>query len=216
MQYCPKCRTDIRGNKRCCPLCKGDLSGEPEDDVFPVIRQKFSSVSFLKILTLVAAALAVAMSVARYITHAGWPLIVIILALVGWFDAFLVFYYRYNVIKIITIEVVAGILICFFIDRNFGAVNWSLQWVAPLAVLGLFIATMLIGILSRLRFEDVILYLLFDIICSFLQLIAIPKGVNTFPLPAVITTAVLFVALIALLLFRFRDVKSASGKWFNM
>ena len=39
MQYCPKCRVKIRGNKSCCPLCRATLTGEGEDGAFPVLRQ---------------------------------------------------------------------------------------------------------------------------------------------------------------------------------
>lgn len=216
MQHCPKCRIDIRGNKKCCPLCKGDLTGTPEPDVFPVIYSKIKRVSVVRILTFIAAALIVTMLVSFYMTGAGWPIVVIIMTVVGWIDILLVFYYRYNLIKMITIEVDAGLLICFFIDRHFSGLSWSLQWVIPFGILGLFITTLLIGILSKLRFEDGILYLIFDILCAFLQLIAVAKGVNTFPYPAVIITALLFIGLLALLLFRFRDVRNASGKWFNI
>ena len=216
MQYCPKCRIDIRGSKQCCPLCRGDLTGEPEQDVFPVIINRIKRVSLVKLFTFLAASLIIAMLVAFYFLNTGWPLVVITLTVIGWIDTLLVFYYRYNLIRLITVEVCAGILVCLFIDRQFGFAGWSLQWVAPSAILGLFITTVLIGILSKLRFEDVVIYLFFDVLCAFLQLIAVAKGVNTFPDPTVIATAVLTIALLAVLFFGFRYVKSASGKWFNM
>ena len=50
MQYCQKCWIIIRGNKRCCPLCQSNLSGEPDEDVFPdLVRKKVSSVMLTRI-----------------------------------------------------------------------------------------------------------------------------------------------------------------------
>ncbi len=39
MQYCPKCKINIRGHKTCCPLCQGQLQGEPEKNPFPVLAK---------------------------------------------------------------------------------------------------------------------------------------------------------------------------------
>lgn len=40
MQYCKKCRISIRGNKSCCPLCQGELTGGPTEDAFPCLEQR--------------------------------------------------------------------------------------------------------------------------------------------------------------------------------
>ena len=47
MQYCPKCKVHIRGNKRCCPLCEGSLTGSPSDPAFPALEQRRFSFSLI-------------------------------------------------------------------------------------------------------------------------------------------------------------------------
>lgn len=217
MLYCPKCKVNIRGDKKCCPLCRGDLTGEQENAAFPVIEPGISQVSVAKILTFIAVVIIVAMLGVWYFTRAHWALFVIPLAAVAWIDSLLALYHRYNLIRLITVETYIGMLICFLIDKQLGFAGWSLKWAIPGAFIGLFIATLLIAVLTKgLRLEDCIIYLIFDVLMSLLQLIGIFSGVNTLPLPAFISVAVLFLAGIALLLFRFRDLKSASGKWFNV
>ena len=52
MLYCGKCLIKIRGNKKCCPLCQGDLTGIPSSSVFPSLkRERISNLSLLKIFT---------------------------------------------------------------------------------------------------------------------------------------------------------------------
>ena len=52
MQYCPKCRISIRGNKTECPLCGGRVTGEPEPGGFPILeRNRFSHMSVVKVGT---------------------------------------------------------------------------------------------------------------------------------------------------------------------
>ena len=72
MQYCPKCRINIRGNKSCCPLCQGELAGEPAEDVFPVlVPRKISQASLLKIATFCFAAVEIAFG--GHLFSAGFP-----------------------------------------------------------------------------------------------------------------------------------------------
>ena len=52
MQYCPKCRISIKGDKSGCPLCGGRLTGEPEPGGFPVLeRGKLTHMSIVKTAT---------------------------------------------------------------------------------------------------------------------------------------------------------------------
>ena len=216
MQYCPKCRVKIRGNKSCCPLCRGVLTGEAEDGAFPILQKHISNVSLFKIITFIAAAVIIGMLTVYYITDMSWTLGVIALAAIGWIDVLAAFYYRHNVLKLINIETYAGMLICLFIDYTLKFSGWSVRWVMPFAVLAVFIATIMIAILTKIRLEDCVIYLLFDTLAIFLQFIGIAKGVNTFPYPTVICAAAIAVGMIGIIIFRFRDFKNASGKWFNI
>ena len=52
MQYCPKCRISIRGDKTECPLCGGRVTGNAEPGGFPVLdRRRFSHMSLVKVGT---------------------------------------------------------------------------------------------------------------------------------------------------------------------
>ena len=39
MQYCPKCKVNIRGEKYCCPLCQGKIKEIDDniDEPFPTL-----------------------------------------------------------------------------------------------------------------------------------------------------------------------------------
>ena len=216
MQYCPKCRVKIRGNKSCCPLCRASLTGEGEDGAFPVLQKRISNVSLFKILTFIAAAVIIGMLTVLYITDMRWTIAVIILAVIGWIDVLAAFYYRHNLLMLIHVETYAGMLICLFIDRSLKFTGWSVRWIMPFAVIAVFVAAIMIAAFSKIRIEDCIIYLLFDTLAAFLQLIGVANGVNTFPYPTVICAAGIAIGMLAIIIFRFRDFKSASGKWFNI
>ena len=216
MQYCPKCRVKIRGNKSCWPLCRASLTGEGEDGAFPVLQKRISNVSLFKILTFIAAAVIIAMLTVLYITDMQWTIGVIILAVIGWIDVLAAFYYRHNLLMLIHVETYAGMLICLFIDRSLRFTGWSVRWIMPFAVIAVFVAAIMIAAFSKIRIEDCIIYLLFDTLAAFLQLIGVANGVNTFPYPTVICAAGIAIGMLAIIIFRFRDFKSASGKWFNI
>ena len=216
MQYCPKCKMYIRGSKKCCPLCRGDLTGEAESPAFPVVDKQRNRGTFLKVLSFVCAVVVVVMLLLMTLLQRRWPLLFIAISATAWVDILAARYYRYNIVRLITFETFLGMLICFVIDKYFNMGGWSYIWAIPFSFVGLIIATVMVLAISRLPLEDGIIYIIFDILMSLLLLIGVVNGQNTFPIPVMIIEAGLGLLGIAILIFRFRDLKNASGKWFNV
>ena len=79
MQYCPKCKVNIRGNKKCCPLCQGQLK-ESElvmEPPFPKIKKnKVSNITFMKVCTFIFIALEIVFGTINIMTEGVYSFIV--------------------------------------------------------------------------------------------------------------------------------------------
>ncbi|MDD2354466.1 MAG: DUF6320 domain-containing protein [Lachnospiraceae bacterium] len=219
MQYCPRCKVKIRGNKRCCPLCQGLLEGEPESPAFPVIKKPaVSQVSFFRIVTFVLIVLEIAMITLDFLTDRALPWVSLteIYAVICWADLWIALYFRNNVIKMVTIELYIAMVICLIIDIGSGFRGWSVEWMIPSTFVGMAIITVIIAKILHISLEVYIIYLFTNVMLSLLQLIGTLSGLNKFPAPAVISMALLLIGGAAMALFRSRELKSATGKWFNL
>lgn len=219
MQYCPKCKINVRGNKECCPLCQGMLRGEPEAPAFPVAGDTGErTLSLFRIMTFVMIVIEVMGAAFRFLSGWGlrWIGIVMIYTLVAWADLWIALYFRNNMIKLVTCELYIAMIICCITDRASGWRGWSVEWVVPMTFVGMFVATLLIGVVLHLTLETYVVYLLMDTLFSLLQMIPIAAGFNSFPYPAVLSMAGLLILVAGVALFRTDDLKSASGKWFHI
>ena len=218
MQYCPKCQIRVRGSKAYCPLCQGELSGDAEPHVYPVIpARRLSGVLAFKIETFLVAALEIVLAAAGGIGgFSGIITILMISALLVWADLWLVRIFRNNPLKLITIETYLAMLACCCADRRLTGMRWAIQWMVPFAFLGLVAVTILVAALLKMRLEEYVIYILIDAVLCLLQLIPVMRGWNTVPSPAVISIAVIWIFTTSVLIFRTREVRSASGKWFHI
>ncbi len=219
MLYCSKCGISIRGNKRCCPLCQGELTGTPSEAAFPTLkRARITSLSLVKLFTFLFIALEIVWSAVGFLADftLAWVPFAMAGTLVAWLDAVLAVYFRNNVVKNITIQVYLVMIGGFVIDRFTGFHGWSVQWLIPCCFLGLVTTTIALGRGLPLRLEEYILYLAVDMVLSLLQTIFLVMRMNAFVWPAVISMAALLILGVAALLFRFRDLKNASEKLFHM
>ncbi|PWT27750.1 MULTISPECIES: DUF6320 domain-containing protein [Butyrivibrio] len=223
MQYCPKCKVKVRGYKTECPLCQGRLTGTPEAPAYPVLKKRVSRVSLLKILTFILAVVVIIMLSARFIlvhqignTDSSWPGVVITASFVVWVDMVVAIMLRGNILKLVTFEAYAVMLISYCTDRVFGNRGWDIAWTIPMTLIALLCFTILIGIVTRAHLEDYVNYLIFDFVVAMIQLIPIIRETNIFMWPAVICVALYLILAAAIILFRFRDLKNASAKFWNM
>ncbi len=219
MQECKKCKIAIRGNKRCCPLCQGRLSGEPEDPAFPDIKKTpltteaiFKIALFLSVLAEIF--LGTCCFLNADLTPALGIVMVIIVFALG--DLAVALYFKGNLIKLITIEAYLIMAAVIYFDHRFGAIGWSFTWVIPFMVIILMVTTLVIVSVSGLYLRDVMMYIVFDVLMSLLQIIPIKLGLNRVPWPAAISTALMLAIAAFVIIFRFNDLKNASAKYLNM
>ena len=220
MQYCKRCNIRIRGNKRVCPLCEGPLTGEPEQEVYPEIRRRpVSRLSLIKLTTFFFFAFEFVMGGILFLLQdrmLGWAPYVMVGAVFLYLDLMLAYYFKNNFLKMFTIQVYIGMVICYVIDRLTGYLGWSVAWVIPFAFVGLIVVTISFGAGFHMTLEEYAVYLIVDVLASYLQLIFLVNGTNRHPQPAVIVLICFSVGAAAAALFRFRSVKNASEKTFHM
>ncbi len=221
MQYCPKCKVKIRGEKKCCPLCQAQLK-ETEgfiEPAFPRIKKKkLSNITFIKMCTFLAIALEIVFGAINIMTESQYSFVGVVMLgiLVAWVTVITTVYLRNNLLKVITWEVFVAIVVDIYIDMHTGFHGWSLEWMVPATLTGLAIATIIIAKVIKLRLDEYALYIIFDIGMALLQIIYIKNGMNKFPWPAVISILLYLILGLAIVIFRFRDLKNASQKMFNM
>jgi len=220
MQYCPKCRVSIRGNKKVCPLCQKKLEpGQIETGNFPVFpERKISSVTFMKILTFLLAAFYIITWMVGFMFPETDAVMRIcqISAFFIWGDVFVINYYKYNVLKTITVEAFIVILAVLISDLITGWHRWSVTWVVPSILLAVLLATHIVSRVSKLHADEFIAYLMVDSLIALLQLIFIRLGMNWFPIPAIIVVTLYLLMDAAVVIFGFGDLMTAIARRLNI
>ncbi len=221
MQVCNKCNIRIRGRKECCPLCQGKLNETEGDEnlAFPLLeKRKITSITFLKVCTFISIVALIVFGTVNIMTSGAFPFIgpVILGVIVAWIDIVATMYLRNNIIKVITFEVLVAIVVDFYVDMRTGFYGWSVNWMIPMTLIGLAIATIITANIMGLRLDEYILYIVFDFVMALLQIICIKNGMNTLPWPAASSIMFYLILIAALVIFRFRDLKNASEKMFNI
>jgi hypothetical protein len=149
MQYCPNCRMHIAGDKRCCPLCGGDLegTGDPQSEVFPQLTPNRSlSRRVLRMLTVMGVGVtAVCVLINLMVgTAVWWSLFVAGGVACGILTAAIGITYRKDIPQNIAWETALVILLGILWDVATGWLGWSLDFVFPcVCAAGLFMEIVL-------------------------------------------------------------------------
>lgn len=221
MQYCPKCRIHVRGYKRCCPLCQGELTTEqsPEENeaqaAFPhEERSIVSGMSVFRVVTFLcvsAEIVLLALEVLSGFTLA-WYAVVMAGILIGWVDFLVAMYYRNNIIRLVTIEGYVIMALCVGIDLYTGWRGWSVAFVMPTLFGLLIFVTLILGLTTYRHLEEYITYIFFDLVFSFVQVPLIVTGKNPHIEMAVLCMTIMAIAAAAALIFRSRELRRALEK----
>lgn len=217
MQYCKKCGIEICGNKQCCPLCKGELTGTPERDVFPVIqRHGMSRSNVWKLAVFICVAYEVILGCLLLLWPMHWIPLAMLMGFLTLIGGLLILYYRHNAIKVATYGTYAFMGIACIFAYATGRFGYFTAWVMPVCFTALIPASLLINRISHLYLEDHMIYLAYDIVLSFIQIIFVLNGQNPFPAPAVLSMGFMVIFGAALIIFRSHELKRAGSKYFHI
>lgn len=217
MQYCKKCGVHIRGNKECCPLCFGELSGDVEDGAFPVLEErKVSRFSVWKSALFLFVTFEIIMCSLLYLTSFTWIPYAMLIAIFAILDVLLILYYRRSIIKLVTYEFYVCIALALCISAFTGYIGFVTAWVLPIGFILLIPVTLLINKLNHLYLIDYMIYLIFDVLMSLFQILFISLHLNPFPVPAVISVSLMAIFASALIIFRCDELRNASSKYLHI
>ena len=210
MKHCEKCKIDVRGSTKRCPLCQGRLTGESDEVMYPKIATVLEKHElFIKLLilgTVTAGAAAVAVNLILPKTGL-WSLFVVLGIICFWISLATAFKRRNNLPKNITSQVVIISLLCMLWDYITGWHGWSIDYVLPISCAAGMVS---LGILARilpLPRGDYLVCMVMDIVFGNVPLIFFFLGKTTVAIPSVACAALSVVAFVFILLFEGGDIK---------
>ena len=206
MLYCKKCGVTVTGGLTRCPLCQGDLSGqpEPESEKFPVIgamsQPLAGIVRLLGFLTVVAAAISVGVNYA-YQRNNWWSLFVLAGMGCAWLSFGLIIKKRRNLPKTILWQVGLISVLSVLWDWATGFHRWSLDYVIPILNIAAIVGSVVVARVLRMHIEDYILYFILDCVLGLVPLVLLVTNQLRVLLPALLCIILSVVALAGLLIF---------------
>ncbi len=218
MQYCTRCKIKVRGNKTSCPLCDGPLKGEPTMQVFPVLEKKnMNAVSVLKVsLFLYLSFLVVMGAIAYLFGYSPWMFLAFVLSSMGLVNIWLVIMHHNNPIKMYHIQLYVSMVLSLSFIRRISILRFLVIWIYPLLFVSLIVVTLIVARFLKYTIEDYVIYFMTATLFSFLQLLFIATGLNTFPLIAILCICAMLIFSIGVGIFRFRELQNAAKKYLNL
>ena len=214
MNYCPKCKLNIGGEREVCPLCQSSLEIDSNkvDEIFPDIKPVSKKKRFfvLKLLLLISAFVIIACSTINFIlaSTGHWALYVISGIACAWFISTIILLQRKNVLKTIFSQTVVIIVLTIIWDWATGKHGWAVDFVIPISV---FLATISIAVLSKalkIQVEDYSVYLCNLVLLNCLLILAVALDKVSIRVPTVISIGVNFLIIAIFVVFEGKKILS--------
>ena len=221
MLYCQNCKIHLSGQYMRCPLCKGDLSGEPDqaENIFPpVVPRKEMNHTLLTWLAFGSvAAAAVCIAINLILPTGGWWFLFVVFGIISfWISLALVLKKRTNIPKTVLWQVGILSLLAYIWDRFTGFRGWSLNFVLPILCTSAMVAMSVIARVQKLKIENYIFYLVIDCVFGILSFTLLVTGRTTEVIPSAICFASTIIFLAALLIFQGKTLLAEIQRRFHL
>lgn len=217
MKHCEKCKVDIIGKRKNCPLCQGLLSGndEEQEEEFPQIASIYKQYNmFFKIIMLISiitASISVAVNI--MLPRSGaWSLFIIGGLISVWVSLVTAINKRNNIPKNIIYQVMIISIAVVSWDYMTHWRGWSIEYVVPLICVFAMISMSFISKVMKLHIEDYLLYLIIDGVFGIVPSIFIMLGFLKVLYPSLICVVTSIISLSTLLIFEGDSMREEINK----
>lgn len=219
MLFCPSCGVSVTGDKRCCPLCHGKLTGEPSKDVFPAnVTPHYSSNFLIKLISTAALSAIAVCLITNYLFPSAvmWSLFAAAGIVCAWITLTVGIKYRSYIIKNITWQLFIVTILAFIWDWFTGKHGWSLDFILPCTCMAAMASMYILSIAMKLSSDQYIVCLALDCIYGFIPLFFILTDRLTYVIPSAVCVIASFISIVALIIFQGRDMKKELQKKFHI
>ena len=209
MLVCKKCGVQVPGDKRCCPLCQGELAGtpEPEKEAFPKTPPPRYNRGMLKkvvnFTALMAAAVCIAVRLA-FTPGSMWIYSALGGILCGWVTISVAVTLRTRIFKNLTCELLLLTVIGILWDAFTGWRGWSVDYLLPVCCILTLMADLVLARVLKAEESEYLIHLTVVSLYSLIPFILMACGVIGVRVPAFICTLLAFLVIAALIVFRTR------------
>lgn len=215
MLYCPKCMVEIEGKKECCPLCQGEITGEPGRDPYKRITPgKYTKNFLFRIISFVCAAYIIVAVATNFIVRPDhwWSLIASAGIASIWVTLSIGVTYRKRLFKNITFQLFFITAAAVLWDVAIGWQGWSLDYVLPIACITYMFSIFILSKVISGPQNSYVIYLVLDCVYGAIPLIFILTGVLNVLYPSVICVACSLISIIGLLAFDGKALREEISK----
>ena len=220
MQQCPFCHVSVAGNKTCCPLCGGQLTGTPEEDteVFPALEKpRFSGSFVLRLLALIAISVSAVCVLVNLATDgAWWSLFVVVGAACVWVAAAVGIAYRRDIIQNIGWQVLLIPILSILWDLWTGWRGWSLDFVLPCVCVAALLTMLLLAVLLGLPVRSFAGPLAGTCALGILPGVLVACGLIGIVLPSLICAGLSVVLFAGFVIFHWQTFKNELQRRFHL
>lgn len=210
MQYCERCKVTIVNPSGRCPLCGGQLEGEPEPDsrMFPDCTREYSVIDRgFRVFTFICIALVLISLAVNFVfpTEIFWAGFVTAAIACMWVLSAVALQKRRNLLKNTLYQM---ILLCgVFVLWDFltGYKGWSLDYAVPIVILAAF---PILTVMVRLLKSPVSYYMIYYILAcgiGILPMIFLAAGLVKMRIPSVLCGTVSVLILAGFIIFQSRN-----------
>lgn len=206
MLYCDKCKLDVAGDRKRCPLCHSilDRTGGESYETFPAVPTVYEQHGLLFRILIMASIAAGVISAAinLMVPQSGWWSLFVLLGLAClWVSLSFGIRKRRNIMKNTVYQVVVLSLLAVLWDALTGWHGWSIDYVIPI---GCIAALAFLGIMARIMKLPVSSYMIYLCIAALFGIVPIVfylTGCLRVLYPSIICVAASVLSLSALIVF---------------
>ncbi len=217
MMHCDACGIDYTGKIERCPLCHGELVGQPSPAVFPHTENIRPQKALLTILTLASATGALVVAFLGLLGALRWGTVALVAVAVAANYLLVRNFLRYEPGFVRGASryllMLMGIVVVW---RVFSGVDALTSIVAPVICLAAIAFDAVLLVVWRARFAaEFSAYLLLDVVCGFIPLVLVWLGLARWPVLAYVSALCSGLLAVFVLVFFRRDLFGAGARLFN-